>query len=108
MSDEYENKTGYQAQSSESISSGGGGSGTASDADYVRPAETPEQDLYHGHSFITKWVFCQDAKVIGVQYALTATAVGLIGLVLSWGMRLQLDFPAFGNPIIPISAIVFN
>ena len=25
MSDEYENKTGYQAQSSETISSGGGG-----------------------------------------------------------------------------------
>ena len=25
--------------------------------------------------------------------ALTATAIGLIGLVLSWGMRLQLAFP---------------
>ena len=36
MSDEYENKTGYQAQSSETITSGGsGGSGTTSDADYV-------------------------------------------------------------------------
>ena len=34
MSDEYENKTGYQAQSSETISSGGGGgSRTASDID---------------------------------------------------------------------------
>ena len=74
MSDEYENKTGYQAQSSETISSGGGGgSRTASDIDYVRPAEIEEQDLYHGHSFITKWVFCQDAKVIGVQYFLLAT-----------------------------------
>ena len=59
MSDEYENKTGYQAQSSETISSGsGGGSRTASDIDYVRPAEVTDQDLYHGHSFITKWVFC--------------------------------------------------
>ena len=54
MSDDYENKTGYQAQSSETISSGGSGrSGTASDIDYVRPAENAEQDLYHGHSFIT-------------------------------------------------------
>ena len=44
-------------------------------------------------SFWTKWVFCQDAKIIGVQYALTATAIGMIGLVLSWGMRLQLGFP---------------
>ena len=36
--------------------------------DYVRPAEVEEQDLYHGHGFIQKWIFCQDAKVIGVQY----------------------------------------
>ena len=94
MSDEYENKTGYQAQSSETISSGsGGGSRTASDIDYVRPAEVTDQDLYHGHSFITKWVFCQDAKVIGVQYFLLATFTGVIGLILSWLMRLQLGFP---------------
>ena len=91
MSDEYENKTGYQAQSSETI--GGGGSGTVSDVDHVRPAEIPEQDLYHGHSFITKWIFCQDAKVIGVQYFLLATFTGIIGLILSWLMRLQLGFP---------------
>ena len=45
MSDEYENKTGYQAQSSETISSGGGGgSRAASDIDYVRPAEVADQD----------------------------------------------------------------
>ena len=94
MSDEYENKTGYQTQSSETISSGGGGgSETVSDADYVRPAEVSEQDLYHGHSFITKWIFCQDAKVIGVQYFLLATFTGIIGLILSWLMRLQLGFP---------------
>ena len=93
MSDEYENKTGYQAQSSETISSGGGGSTTGSDIDYVRPAEIAEQDLYHGHSFITKWIFCQDAKVIGVQYFLLATFTGVIGLILSWLMRLQLGFP---------------
>ena len=79
MSDEYENKTGYQAQSSETISSGGGeDQQQASDMDYVRPAENPEQDLYHGHSFITKWIFCQDAKVIGVQYFLLATFTGLL------------------------------
>ena len=37
MSDEYENKSSYQAQSSETIS--GGGSGVSPDMDYVRPAE---------------------------------------------------------------------
>ena len=56
MSDEYENKSGYQAQSSETIT--GTGSNVSPDMDYVRPAENPEQDLYHAHSFIEKWVFC--------------------------------------------------
>ena len=44
MSEEYENKTGYQAQSSETISEGS--SGISPDMDYVRPAENKEQDLY--------------------------------------------------------------
>ena len=86
MSDEYENKSSYQAQSSETIS--GNGSGVSPDMDYVRPAENPEQDLYHAHSFIEKWVFCQDAKVIGVQYFLTAVFTGVVGLILSWMMRM--------------------
>jgi hypothetical protein len=71
MSDEYNQKnTPIEAQSSETMT--GSSSGSSSDIDYVRPAEIPEQDLYHGHSFISKWIFCQDAKVIGVQYFLTA------------------------------------
>ena len=91
MSDEYNQKnTPIKAQSSEITSSS---SGSSKDIDYVRPAELPEQDLYHGHSFITKWIFCQDAKVIGVQYFLTAVFTGIVGLVLSWLMRLQLGFP---------------
>ena len=75
MSEDYNDNTKIQAQSSEPIS--GGGSGVTPDMDYVRPAEVTDQDLYHGHSFITKWVFCQDAKVIGVQYFLLATFKGI-------------------------------
>ena len=103
MSDEHENKSGYQAQSSETIHAQsseaitGSGSGIAPDMDYVRPAELPEQDLYHPHSFIEKWVFCQDAKVIGVQYFLTAVFTGIVGLILSWLMRLQLGFPGLAG-----------
>ncbi len=50
---------------------------------------------YHGapHSFWTKYVWSQDHKVIAVQYACTAIAVGLVGLVLSNLMRMQLGFP---------------
>src|SRR3954453_14926728 len=52
-----------------------------------------EGELYHPHSWLTKYVFSQDAKVIGVQYSLTAIAIGMVALVLSWLMRLQLGFP---------------
>jgi cytochrome c oxidase subunit 1 len=61
--------------------------------DEVRPAEVEEVELYHAKSWITKYVFSQDAKIIAIQYSLTATAIGLVALVLSWLMRLQLGFP---------------
>ena len=41
----------------------------------------------------TKWVFCQDAKVIGVQYFLTACIHRDSWFILSWLMRLQLGYP---------------
>ncbi|MFC6282498.1 MULTISPECIES: cytochrome c oxidase subunit I [Polaromonas] len=47
----------------------------------------------HSQSFWTRYVWSQDHKVIAVQYACTAIAVGLVGLVLSNLMRLQLGFP---------------
>ena len=57
------------------------------------PAEVEEVELYHAKSFITKYVFSQDAKVIAIQYSFTAIAIGVVGLVLSSMMRLQLGFP---------------
>ena len=59
----------------------------------VPPAEVPEVELYHPKSWWTHYVFSQDAKVIAIQYSLTASAIGLVALVLSWLMRLQLGFP---------------
>src|ERR1700689_2813830 len=59
----------------------------------IPPAEVEDVELYHPHSWWTRYVFCQDAKVIAIQYSLTATAIGLVALVLSWLMRLQLAFP---------------
>ncbi|RAZ77309.1 cytochrome c oxidase subunit I [Mesorhizobium atlanticum] len=70
-------------------------------ADAVPPAEVGEVELYHPHSWWTKYVFSQDAKVIAVQYAATATAIGLVALVLSWLMRLQLGFPGTFDFITP-------
>jgi cytochrome c oxidase subunit 1 len=59
----------------------------------IPPAEVEDVELYHPRSWITKYVFCQDAKVIAIQYSITALAIGLVALVLSWLMRLQLGFP---------------
>ncbi|KLK93980.1 cytochrome C oxidase [Microvirga vignae] len=56
-------------------------------------ADVDDVELYHPHSWVTKYVFSQDAKIIAIQYSATALTVGLIALVLSWLMRLQLGFP---------------
>ena len=61
--------------------------------DTIPALEVQPQDLYHAKSFWTRWIFCQDAKVIGVQYAITAVSIGLVAMVLSWLMRIQLAFP---------------
>ena len=66
---------------------------TPETVNFVGPLEVEDVELYHPHSFVTKYIWSQDAKVIAIQYALTATAIGLVALVLSWLMRLQLGFP---------------
>jgi cytochrome c oxidase subunit I len=73
----------------------------------IPAAEVPEVELYHPHSWITKYVFSQDAKVIAIQYSLTATAIGLVALVLSWLMRLQLGFPGTFSFIDPSQYLQF-
>ena len=50
-------------------------------------------ELHHPKSFVTKYIWSQDHKVIAIQYAGTAIFVGLIALVLSGMMRLQLAYP---------------
>src|SRR3546814_4704150 len=50
-------------------------------------------ELHHPKTFFTKYIWSQDHKVIAIQYSLTAIAIGLVALVLSVLMRLQLGFP---------------
>ncbi|MBB5534553.1 cytochrome c oxidase subunit I [Rhizobium giardinii] len=59
----------------------------------IPPSEVEDVELYHPKSWWTKYVFSQDAKIIAIQYSMTATAIGMVALVLSWLMRLQLGFP---------------
>ncbi len=56
-------------------------------------AEVADVELYHPKSWITTYVFSQDAKIIAIQYSITALSIGLVALVMSWLMRLQLGFP---------------
>jgi cytochrome c oxidase subunit 1 len=57
------------------------------------PADDHDEALHEPTTFITKYVWSQDHKVIAVQYASTAIIVGLVGVLLSNLMRLQIGFP---------------
>src|SRR5438093_1393879 len=67
----------------------------------IPPAEVKDVELYHPKSWVTKYVFCQDAKVIAIQYSITALSIGLVALVLSWLIRLQLACPSSLSAIGP-------
>lgn len=66
----------------------------------------------HGEpgSFWRRYVWSQDHKVIAIQYSLTAIFVGLVALVLSALMRLQLGFPGqfFIHRFNALSAICYH
>ena len=42
---------------------------------------------HHEQSFVTKWIFSQDHKVIGIQYTITALLFLLFGFSLMALMR---------------------
>ena len=52
-----------------------------------------DHDMHEPSSFFTKYVWSQDHKVIAIQYSVIAIVVGIVALVLSGLMRLQLGFP---------------
>ncbi len=55
---------------------------------------------HHKESFITKYIFSQDHKMIGKQYLLTAIFMGAIGITLSALFRLKLGWPDEKFPIL--------
>ncbi|MGX9857285.1 cbb3-type cytochrome c oxidase subunit I (plasmid) [Limimaricola variabilis] len=59
----------------------------------IPPAEVPDLPPPHAHGWWSRWVFSQDAKYIALQYSGTAIAIGMVALVLSWLIRMQLGFP---------------
>ena len=64
-------------------------------------------ELHDPDTFITKYVWSQDHKVIAIQYGGTAILVGLVALALSGMMRLQLGFPDTFDFISPSAYLQF-
>ena len=54
-----------------------------------------EEDHGHHHkeTFITKYIFSQDHKMIAKQYLITGLFMGIIGILMSLLFRLQLAWP---------------
>jgi cytochrome c oxidase subunit 1 len=69
---------------------------------YVSIADRDHEVEHHDpDTFISKYVWSQDHKVIAIQYGVLAILIGLVGMLLSSMFRLQLGFPdtfAFINP----------
>ncbi|MEQ9465605.1 MAG: cbb3-type cytochrome c oxidase subunit I [Haliea sp.] len=70
-------------------------------------ADQIEEDLHDPHSFVTRYIWSQDHKVIAIQYSITAVFVGLVALFLSGLMRLQLGFPDTFDFIDPSAYLQF-
>ncbi|MDR7465194.1 MAG: cbb3-type cytochrome c oxidase subunit I, partial [Armatimonadota bacterium] len=51
-------------------------------------------------SFWRRYIFSQDHKVIGIQYALTSMAMAVLGGVLALFIRLQLGWPGRSWPLL--------
>ena len=59
------------------------------------------KELHHPKSWVGKYIWSQDHKYIAVQYMMTAVAIGVVALVLSDLMRLQIGFPGSVGFITP-------
>ena len=64
--------------------------------------DTHEHDDDHGHhhhkeTFVTKYIFSQDHKMIAKQYLITGTIMGVIGVLMSLLFRIQIAWPEKPN-----------
>ena len=48
---------------------------------------------HHKETFVTKYIFSQDHKMIAKQYLITGMFMGVIGVFMSMLFRLQLAYP---------------
>ena len=55
---------------------------------------------HHKETFITKYIFSQDHKMISKQYLITGLIMGFIGIAMSLLFRMQLAWPGESFPIL--------
>jgi len=48
---------------------------------------------HHKETFMTKYIFSQDHKMIAKQYLITGTIMGVIGIMMSIFFRMQIAWP---------------
>ncbi|MBK7130177.1 MAG: cbb3-type cytochrome c oxidase subunit I [Crocinitomicaceae bacterium] len=58
------------------------------------------QGHHHKESFITKYIFSQDHKMIGKQYLVTAIFMAVVAVILSILFRIQLAWPGESNSVL--------
>ena len=60
-------------------------------------ADTHAHEDDHGHhhkeTFVTKYIFSQDHKMIAKQYLITGTIMGVVGVIMSLMIRMQIAWP---------------
>jgi len=56
-------------------------------------------DHHHKETFITKYIFSQDHKMIAKQYLITGLIMGIIAVIMSLMMRMQIAWPEEPNVI---------
>lgn len=57
-------------------------------------------DHHHEETFLSKYVFSMDHKMISKQFLITGIIMGLIGMAMSIAFRLQLAYPDTSFPIL--------
>ena len=62
--------------------------------------ERMSSDNHHKESFLTKYIWSTDHKIIGLQYGITALVWLLFGFILMMIMRYQLAYPETPIPIV--------
>ncbi|MEP2937434.1 MAG: cbb3-type cytochrome c oxidase subunit I [Gilvibacter sp.] len=60
---------------------------------YEHPVDHDDHGHHHKETFITKYIFSQDHKMISKQYLITGLFMGIIGIAMSLLFRLQLAWP---------------